>query len=55
VSATGDTGSATVRGDEVTVHVTHHQRAQILQLVGMRTLTVTAHATVRAERANANP
>lgn len=55
VSATGDTGSATVRGDEVTVHVTHHQRAQILQLVGVRTLTVTAHATVRAERANTNP
>ncbi|MER6146220.1 pilus assembly protein TadG-related protein [Streptomyces sparsogenes] len=55
VSATGDTGSAKVRGDEVTVHVTHHQRAQILQLVGVRTLTVTAHATVRAKRANANP
>ncbi|MEU5647568.1 pilus assembly protein TadG-related protein [Streptomyces milbemycinicus] len=55
VSATGDTGRATVRGDEVTVHVTHHQPAQILQLVGVRTLTVTADATVRAERANANP
>ncbi|MFI0818595.1 pilus assembly protein TadG-related protein [Streptomyces sp. NPDC021098] len=53
VTATGDTGTATVHGDEVTVHVTHHQHAQILQLVGLRTLTVTAHATVRAERATA--
>lgn len=52
VAAAGDTGRATVRGDEVTVQVTHHERAQILQLVGVRTLAVTAHATVRAERAN---
>ncbi|WP_432046017.1 pilus assembly protein TadG-related protein [Streptomyces asiaticus] len=53
ITATGDTGRATVHGDEVTLYVTHHQRAQILQLVGVRTLTVTAHATVRAERATA--
>ncbi|MFT9479753.1 pilus assembly protein TadG-related protein [Streptomyces sp. Mo3] len=50
ITATGDTGTAAVHGDEVTVYVTHHQRAQILQLVGVRTLTVTGHATVRAER-----
>ncbi|WP_060954419.1 pilus assembly protein TadG-related protein [Streptomyces hygroscopicus] len=52
VVATGDTGRATVRGDEVTVWVTHHQRAQILRVIGVRTLTVTARATARAERAN---
>ncbi|MCQ6246176.1 hypothetical protein EC608_010695 [Streptomyces malaysiensis subsp. malaysiensis] len=52
VTATGDLGQAKVRGDEVTVKVTHRQPTQILQLVGVRTLTVTAHATVRAERAN---
>ncbi|MEV0112552.1 pilus assembly protein TadG-related protein [Streptomyces sp. NPDC050844] len=51
VASTGDAGTATVRGDEVTVHVTHHQRAQILQLVGVRTLTVRAQATAQAERA----
>ncbi|WNE95538.1 hypothetical protein PS467_09380 [Streptomyces luomodiensis] len=52
VTATGDVGQAKVRGDEVTVKVTHRQPAHILQLVGIRALTVTAHATVRAERAN---
>lgn len=51
VTATGDLGQAKVRGDEVTVKVTHRQPTQILQLVGVRALTVTAHATVRAERA----
>ncbi|WP_254885908.1 pilus assembly protein TadG-related protein [Streptomyces sp. NA02950] len=52
VTATGDTAKTTVRGQEVTVQVTHHQPAQILQLIGVRALTVTAHATVRAERTN---
>lgn len=51
VTSTGDAGTASVRGDEVTVHVTHRQRAQILQLVGVRTLTVRAQATAQAERA----
>ncbi|MFM9446950.1 pilus assembly protein TadG-related protein [Streptomyces acidiscabies] len=50
VTSTGDTGTASAHGDEVTVRVTHRQRAQILQLVGVRTLTVTATATARAER-----
>ncbi|MER8160229.1 pilus assembly protein TadG-related protein [Streptomyces sp. NPDC094472] len=52
VIATGDVGQAKVRGDEVTVKVIHCQPTQILQLVGVRAVTVTAHATVRAERAN---
>lgn len=50
VTSTGDTGTATAHGDEVTVRVTHRQQAQILRLVGVRTLTVTATATARAER-----
>lgn len=52
VTAAGDSGRVAVRGDEITVHVTHHQRTQILTLIGVRVLTVTANATVRAERAN---
>jgi hypothetical protein len=51
VASTGNRGIATVRGDAVTVSVTHHQRAQILQLIGVRTLTVHATGTAHAERA----
>ncbi|KAF4406812.1 pilus assembly protein TadG-related protein [Streptomyces lycii] len=51
VAATGDSGTASVQGDAVTVHVTHHQSTQILQLVGLRTLTVHATATAHAVRA----
>ncbi|MBD0741666.1 pilus assembly protein TadG-related protein [Streptomyces sp. CBMA152] len=51
VAATGDAGSASVKGDEVTVHVTHHQRTQILQLIGVHTITVKATGTAHAERA----
>jgi Flp pilus assembly protein TadG len=50
VTSTGDTGEVSVRGDTVTVHVTHHQHTQILQLVGLRVLTVTASATAHAQR-----
>jgi hypothetical protein len=32
------------------VHVTHHQHTQILQLIGLRTLTVHATGTAHAER-----
>ncbi|MCX5535748.1 hypothetical protein OG785_34980 [Streptomyces sp. NBC_00006] len=51
VSSTGDAGTAGVHGDSVTVHVTHHQRTQILQLIGVTTLTVHASGTAHAERA----
>ncbi|MEU7488064.1 pilus assembly protein TadG-related protein [Streptomyces sp. NPDC042319] len=51
VTSTGDTGTASVHGNSVTVRVTHHQRAQILHLVGVRTLTMTAMASAQAERA----
>lgn len=51
VTSTGDTGTAHVRGDKVTVHVTHRQRTQILQLIGIHTLTLTATATAQAAQA----
>ncbi len=50
VASTGDQGRASVKGDTVTVQVTHHQRTQILQLVGLRTITVTATASAHAQR-----
>ncbi|MEV0966473.1 pilus assembly protein TadG-related protein [Streptomyces sp. NPDC049910] len=51
VTATGDAGSATVKGDAVTVSVTHRQPTQILQLIGVRTLTVQATGTAHAKQA----
>ncbi|MGV4923698.1 Tad domain-containing protein [Streptomyces sp. BHT-5-2] len=51
VASAGDSGSAMVRGNAVTVHVTHRYHPQILQLVGLRTLTLHATATSHAERA----
>ncbi|MDH6223655.1 Tad domain-containing protein [Streptomyces sp. MJP52] len=50
VTSAGDTGSATVRGNTVTVRVTHQRKAQILRLVGVHTFTLTATATAQAER-----
>jgi hypothetical protein len=55
VTSTGDSCTVSVTGDAVTVHVTHHQRMQILQLIGVRTLTVHATATAHAERATPSP
>ncbi|MEV0093716.1 pilus assembly protein TadG-related protein [Streptomyces sp. NPDC050738] len=51
VAGTRDKGSATVRGDRVTVRVTHRQPTQVLQLIGVSELTVSADASVRAQRA----
>ncbi|MFI6350236.1 pilus assembly protein TadG-related protein [Streptomyces sp. NPDC050560] len=53
ITSTGDTGSATVTGDVVTARVTHHQRTQILGLIGLDTLTV--HATGRAHAERVGP
>jgi hypothetical protein len=52
---TGDTGHAHVDGDRITVTVTHHQRTQILTLVGIGALTTHATATARAERGITHP
>ncbi|MGW0734469.1 pilus assembly protein TadG-related protein [Streptomyces sp. NPDC002851] len=51
VAATGDQSAASVRGEVVTVRVTHLQRTQILQLIGLDTLTVHATGSAHAERA----
>lgn len=51
VASTGDSATASVKGEAVTVRVTHHQRTQVLGLIGLRTLTVHATATAHAERA----
>lgn len=50
VVSTGDRGTAVVKGDSVTVQVVHRQHAQILQVIGVRTLTMHATATAHAER-----
>lgn len=50
VASTGDRGSVSVKGDAVTVQVTHQQPTQILQMIGLRTLTVHATGTAHAER-----
>ncbi|RKN11575.1 pilus assembly protein TadG-related protein [Streptomyces radicis] len=51
ITSTGDTARVEVQGDSVTVHVTHRTPTQILQLAGLRHLTVTGRATAHAERA----
>ncbi|WP_326596583.1 pilus assembly protein TadG-related protein [Streptomyces sp. NBC_01803] len=50
LTATGAVGRVEVTDDTVTVHLTRHQDTQILQLVGLRRLTVTGSAAARAER-----
>ncbi|MCX4750577.1 hypothetical protein OG455_34580 [Kitasatospora sp. NBC_01287] len=45
----GATGRATARGNEVTVTVHRTQHTQILTLLGIRTIDVSATATARAE------
>ncbi|WP_419994468.1 pilus assembly protein TadG-related protein [Streptomyces boninensis] len=50
VAGTGDAADVAVRGNRVHVTVTHHQRAQLLQLVGVRQLVTTATATAEAQR-----
>ncbi|WP_199550354.1 TadE/TadG family type IV pilus assembly protein [Streptomyces sp. N35] len=51
VAAAGSTGTVAVKSNEITVHVTHRQRTQVLQLIGIRNLTVTAEATAQAQQA----
>lgn len=51
VASTGDTATASAKGNTVIVDVTHHQRTQLLRLIGLHTLTVHASGTAHAERA----
>ena len=55
VQAAGDTGHADIGDDFATVTVTHHQRTQILSLIGISELTTTATATARAEQGITSP
>lgn len=50
LATTGDSGTVSVTGTVVTVSVTHHQRAQILSLVGINSLSTTANASATAEQ-----
>ena len=55
VQAAGDTGHADIGDDSATVTVTHHQRTQVLSLIGISELTTTATATARAEQGITSP
>jgi Flp pilus assembly protein TadG len=50
VASTGDSGVVSVQGDTLTVRVVHAQRTQVLQLIGLRALSVHASGTAHAER-----
>lgn len=50
LAATGDAGTVSVNGAAVTVTVTRVEHTQILQIVGLSTLTSTASATATAEQ-----
>ena len=55
VRTAGDTGKATASGNAVTVVVTHRQRTQILDVLGIGDLVTTARATSRAEQGITQP
>jgi hypothetical protein len=55
LARTGDTGSVSVRGDQVTVTVHRTQRMQVFALVGITSLSVSGSATARAERGVSGP
>lgn len=50
LAATGDTGTATVNGDTVSVTVTHLEPTEILSMIGIGTFTEHAAATATAEQ-----
>ena len=50
IAATGDTGTATVNGDTVTVTVTHIEPTEILSMIGIGSFTENATATATAEQ-----
>lgn len=49
ITQTGDSGTIAINGPDITATVTHHQRTQILALLGLGEITVTGHATARVE------
>jgi Flp pilus assembly protein TadG len=50
IAATGDSGTATVTGDIVTVTVTHIEPTEILSMIGIGSFTENATATATAEQ-----
>jgi hypothetical protein len=50
LASTADTGTVTVTGDTITVTVTAHQHTQLLDLLGLRTVTVTATGSAHPVR-----
>jgi hypothetical protein len=55
LAGTGDTGTISVAGDNVTVTVTHRQPTQLLRLAGVNSLRVTGHANVRLRHGITTP
>ncbi|MFF1676113.1 hypothetical protein ACFVYG_08780 [Streptomyces sp. NPDC058256] len=50
LASTGDSGAVTVTADTVTVTVTAHQSTQLLGVIGLRSLTVTASGSAHPVR-----
>jgi len=50
IASIGDTGTATVTGDTVTVTVTHIEPTEILSMIGIGSFTENATATATAEQ-----
>lgn len=50
IAAAGDTGTIEIDGDQITVHVIHHQPTSVLALIGVAEITVTGDATTQIEQ-----
>ena len=50
IASCGATGTVTINGDQITVEVTRHQPASILELVGVAEITVTGTASAQIEQ-----
>lgn len=54
IAAAGDTGTVAIDGDQITVHITHHQPTSILGLIGVGQISVTGDATAQIEQGVTN-
>jgi Flp pilus assembly protein TadG len=50
IAASGDTGTVTITGNQITVHVVRQQPTSLLALVGVGEITVTGDATTAIEQ-----
>ena len=55
IAASGDTGTVTITGQTITVHVVRHQATSLLALVGVGEITVTGTATTDVEQGVVQP